>query len=163
MEARSLADDLFEHARETVEREGVALLDVEVVPRPRTLLRFVIDGEGGTTIRDCVRVDRALAGFLTTWERAPASYVIEVTSPGLDRRLRRDEEYDHFRGRLVRPHAEVEEEGTREWVGLLGGRDGEDVILRIEDEVVRVPKERIRSARLLFEKGAGKPGSGRKK
>jgi ribosome maturation factor RimP len=163
MTARSLADELLEHARETVEKEGVALLDVEVAPRPRTLLRFVIDGEGGATIRDCVRVDRALAGFLATWERAPESYVIEVTSPGLDRRLRRDEEYDHFRGRLVRLHAEIEDEGAREWVGVLGGRDGGDVILCVEDEIVRIPKERIRSARLLFKKEQGKSGSGRKK
>ncbi|MFH1681258.1 MAG: hypothetical protein ABIH26_11535 [Candidatus Eisenbacteria bacterium] len=162
MAAANLADELLGIARETVEGEGVTLLDVEVVHGSRTVLRFVIDGEGGTRIRDCVRVDRALGRLMETWEHAPPNYAIEVTSPGLDRRLRRSEEYDHFRGRLVRVQAEIDDRGTRERVGVLEGRDGEDVILRTEEETVRIPMDRIRSARLLF-KAPGGEGRGRKR
>jgi ribosome maturation factor RimP len=162
MAAADLSEELFNRAKPVVEGEGVLLLDVEAKPGSRTILRFVIDGDGGVTIDDCVRVNRAVGGFLETWERAPRSFVVEVTSPGLDRKIRRRLEYDHFRGRLVRLHAEMEEIGAREFRGILEGLDREDVLLRVEGEIVRIPVERIRSARLSFE-APGASGSGRKR
>jgi len=160
--ARDSAEELFDRASGAAEAAGVFLLDVEVHPGPRTILRFVIDADGGVKIDDCVRVDRAIRDLLDTWEGAPRSYVVEVTSPGLDRKLRRRLEYDHFRGRAIRVHAELEGLGAREYRGVLEGLDREDVLLKIEGEVVRIPVERIRSARLCFDAPGG-AGSGRKK
>lgn len=162
MGAREIADDLYDISRGPIEATGVVLIDVEMVPGRRVLFRFVIDADGGATIDDCVKVTRVVRDFLDEWERAPENYRLEVTSPGLDRRLRRLEEYEHFRGRPVRLHADVDGEGVREFSGVLGGLDGEDVVLEADGETVRIPAERIGKARLLFE-GPGDAASGRKR
>ncbi len=162
MDSRQLADALYEKARSVVEGEGVTLVDVEMAPGPSVLFRFVIDGDGGVTIKDCVRVDRAVTDLLEEWDRKPDRYGVEVTSPGLQRKIRRIEEYDHFRTRPIRIHAEGDESEIREYRGLLGGLDGEDVLLEQEGETLRIPVERIRKARLLY-KPAGEADSRRKK
>ncbi|MFH1278664.1 MAG: ribosome maturation factor [Candidatus Eisenbacteria bacterium] len=162
MGPREIADELYDVCCGVVEREGLALIDVEMALGRRTVLRFVIDGDGGATIDDCVRVDRALGDHLEEWGRAPARYVLEVTSPGLDRRLRRREEYDHFRGRAVKIHADVNGEGVRELAGVLGGLEGDEVLLDREGERLRIPVDKIAKARLWFE-GPGGAGSGRKR
>lgn len=162
MGPREIADELMESCRGVVEREGLVLIDVEMALGRRTVFRFVIDGDGGATIGDCARVDRALGDHLEEWENAPALYVLEVTSPGLDRKLRRREEYDHFRGRAVKIHADVDGEGVRELVGILGGLEGDEVLLDRDGEKQRIPVERIAKARLWFE-GPGGAGSGRKR
>ena len=162
MDSRPLADALYEELKSVVEGEGVVLVDVEMVPGPSVLFRFVIDGDGGVAIEDCVRVDRAVPDFLEEWDRKPERYGVEVTSPGLDRKIRRIEEYDHFRTRSVRIHAEGDESEVREYRGLLGGMEGEDVLLEQEGETLRIPVERIRKARLLF-KPAGGADARRKK
>jgi ribosome maturation factor RimP len=162
MGPRDLADELFDLAAPVVEREGLVLIDVEAAPGPRVRFRFVIDGDGGAKIDDCVRVDRAVGDLLETWERAPRSYVVEVTSPGLDRRIRREAEYEHFRGRRARLHVEAEGTAPAEVSGVLEGMDGGDVLLRTGEEVIRVPADRIRAARLVAETSRGS-GAGRKK
>ena len=157
----ALEEDLFRLAREPVEGEGLILLDVEAIPGGPMRVRFVIDGDGGATIDDCVRVSRLLSDRLDDWDRIPGRYNLEVTSPGLDRRIRRIEEYDYFRGRKIRLFADREGEGVREYRGTLEGLDGEVVQLRTEEGILRIPADRIGKARLLFE-GKKSGGSGRK-
>ena len=162
MGAAELGEDLFHDARDRVEEEGVSLLDVEVVPGPRTVVRFVIDADGGVTIDDCVRVTPKVSAFLEEWNRISGRYTVEVTSPGLERKLRRRGEYDHFRGREVRLHADLEGEGAREYRGVLEGMEGDFVLLETAEETLRFPIDRIRKARLYF-RGPKRSDSERKK
>jgi len=162
LDAKQLADHLYALARPAVEGEGLVLLDVETAPGRRMLFRFVIDGDGGVKIDDCVRVDRVVTDLLEEWDGTPELYAVEVTSPGLDRKIRRRDEYDHFRGRTARLYAETEAEGSREFLGTLEGMDGDQVLLRVDEETVRIPVDRIHKAKLLFE-APGCAGSGRKK
>ncbi len=162
MSASQLGEDLYRLAREGVEEEGVTLLDVEVAPGRRTVIRFVIDADGGVTIDDCVRVTQKVSGLLEEWNGISGSYTVEVTSPGLERTFRRREEYDHFRGREVRVHAELEGTGPREYRGILEGTEGDFVLLETPEEKLRIPIESVRKARLLFQ-GPRKSNSERKK
>ena len=98
MGLRKIEEDLLVEARPNVERAGIVLLDVEARPGNDLQLRFIIDAEGGVSVDDCARVDRMVAAWLEEGGRVPERYSLEVSSPGLDRRLRRREEYDHFRG-----------------------------------------------------------------
>jgi ribosome maturation factor RimP len=146
-----LEEDLLEGTRPGVEGAGVTLLDVEAHPGRGLLVRFIIDAEGGITVEDCVRVDRIVSGLLEESGKMPDRYTVEVTSPGLDRRLRRREEYDHFRGRLIRIHADGGGETDREYRGILEGTDGREVLLRVEKDTIRIALEDVTKARLLFE------------
>jgi ribosome maturation factor RimP len=148
-----LAETLFEETRERVEKAGVTLLDVEVIPRGRTLFRFVIDAEGGATIDDCVRVDRILTGYFQESDRVFGNYTVEVTSPGLERKLRRREEYDHFRGRRVQVIAPLGEGTQQEIRGVLEGTEGNEVLLLCDDETMRIPFDLIAKAKLLYDEG----------
>jgi len=159
---KELANVVYDLCRPAVAEEGLVLIDVEVAPGARTILRFVIDGDGGATIDDCVRIDRVVGGLLREWEGAPPRYAVEVTSPGLERRIRRTEEYEHFRGRRAVIHAEDAGGENRRYVGLLGGLEGDDLLLESEGETVRIPVERIHKARLWFEAPGGER-SGRKR
>ncbi|MBN1826717.1 MAG: ribosome maturation factor RimP [Candidatus Eisenbacteria bacterium] len=161
MALESLEEDLFRLAFESVEGEGLVLLDVEAIPGGPMRIRFVIDGDGGVTIDDCARVSRLLSDLLDEWERLPGRYRLEVSSPGLDRKIRRRAEYDHFRSRGIRIFADLDGAGIREHRGTLEGLDGEDVLLRMEEGILRIPADRIGKAQLVFD-GGKSGGSGRK-
>ncbi len=151
MGLHKIEEDLLKDVRPDMERAGVTLLDVEARPGNGLQLRFIIDAEGGVSVDDCVRVDRLVEALLEENDEMPEKYSVEVTSPGLERELRRREEYDHFRGRLIRIITSGEENAYREYRGVLEGTDGGEVLLKIEDETVRVSLEEVTKAKLLFE------------
>lgn len=159
MNLEELEESVLQMVRETIEGAGMVLLDVEAVPGNPMVLRHVIDADGGATISDCAKISRALLDLLEEWEGITGKYSLEVTTPGLDRKIRRVEEYDYFRGRTVKVFADMEETGTREYSGVLDGMDGDDVLLKMEKETIRIPVDRIVKARLFFrEAGKGKSG-----
>ncbi len=163
MGLRDIEERLFEGVRADLEDAGVTLLDVEAHPSGASLLlRFVIDVEGGVTLDDCVRVDRMIGAFLMEDDFVREDHTVEVTSPGLDRRLKRVGEYDHFRGRRARIHLADGGDGPLERSGILEGTDEGDVLLDTGGETVRIPLEKIAKAKLLFEERKN-TASGRKR
>jgi ribosome maturation factor RimP len=96
-----------EGIRAIVERvtssEGLFLVDVELKGgRAHPLLRIYIDKPGGVSHADCQLVSEQVSVILDVEDPFPGSYTLEVSSPGLDRELRRPSEYDHFTGRRAR-------------------------------------------------------------
>src|SRR5712692_797270 len=87
---------------------GLTLVDVEVRRRgPKTLIRVVIErpqeqGDGGISVGDCERAHVLIGHALDAEDPVPHTYVLEVSSPGLDRPIRQASEYERFRGRLAR-------------------------------------------------------------
>jgi len=109
-----MAVDL-EHLRTLAERvvtsEGLYLVDVELKGgRSNPLLRIYIDKPGGVSHADCQLVSEQLSAMLDVEDPFPGSYTLEVSSPGLDRELRKPRDYEHFAGRrarlILRPAAE---------------------------------------------------------
>jgi len=101
-----MAADL-EHIWEIAERvatsEGLALIDVELKGgRSNPLLRIYIDKPQGVSHADCVLVSEQVSAILDVEDPFPASYTLEVSSPGLDRALTRPSHYEHFSGRRAR-------------------------------------------------------------
>lgn len=162
MAVRDFEERVFQGTRDAVARAGVVLLDIEAVPGSVTRLRFFIDAEGGVKIEDCVRVDRLLTLFLTQEdeELIPGDFSVEVSSPGLDRVLRRREEYTHFAGREIQLFTGNPEDGVREYRGILDGLEEEEVLLRTPDESLRIPIEEVTKARLTFDLGGATSGRG---
>jgi ribosome maturation factor RimP len=111
----------------------------------------------GVTVDDCARVSRALEAWLDEHEELSDRYVLEVSSPGVDRPLVRARDFERFRGERVAVKGKevLLGKATRlegELLGLVDGdTEAEAVLLRLPDgEEVRIPRAEIRKAHLVF-------------
>ncbi len=110
----------------------------------------------GVTVDDCARVSRALEPWLDAREDLPERYVLEVSSPGVDRPLLRDRDFERFRGErvAVKGHDILAGKARRlegELLGLEGEGGGSAVRLRLPDgDEVRIPRNEIAGANLVF-------------
>jgi ribosome maturation factor RimP len=133
------------------ERDGCELLEVEF---KGGVLRFVIDHPGGVTLEHCESYSRQASAVLDVEDFGAGSYLLEVSSPGLDRKLYGARDYRRFTGRLVRVTFRVPETGRkRTVVGTLeeyseagGGRLA--LIERERSERIELPLEQVALARL---------------
>jgi ribosome maturation factor RimP len=129
----------------------------------RPLLKLRIDRPdakpgSGVTVDECATVSRALEPWLDAHQAVGDKYVLEVSSPGVDRPLVRQRDFDRFRGErvAVTGHDVLLGRSTRlegELLGLLDeGSEAEAVVLRLSSgEEVNVPKKDIRRVNLVFE------------
>jgi ribosome maturation factor RimP len=132
---------------------GIELDDFEINKmKGKALIRVFIEKEGGTTIDDCTRVSREIEAVLDVEDPIPYSYVLEVSSPGLDRPLKEPRHFMKYAGKTVRvvTHKPVDKETF--FVGkLLNADDKEIVLLLKKDRKITVPYENISKARLEVE------------
>jgi len=119
---------------------------------PNALLRVYIDSETGVTLEDCQRVSHQLSGILDVEDPAIGRYVLEVSSPGLDRPLFEAKHFERFAGSLARLQLRASLGGRRKLAGrLLGMRDEMVVIVDNEGQEWQVPLEQVEKARLVPE------------
>jgi len=129
-----LGEKLRGEIRQIAADFGCELVAVETAGAGRGLtVRLVIDREGGVTLEDCERVSRDVSPLLDAEAEIPHSYHLEVSSPGLDRKLYSVEDAKQFLGRRIRVKSSVLVEGARNFSGRLDSVDGDR--LRIVDEV----------------------------
>ena len=127
-------------------QNNLMLWDIRFVKEGATwILRVVIDREDKpVSINDCVAVSRALSPVLDEADPIPQSYCLEVTSPGSDRELTREEHYAYYEGypvtlRLYRP----DDNGQKELVGLLIGWEDGFTIETEEGETLTLDKKAV--------------------
>src|SRR5262245_23616597 len=124
---------------------GLELVDVDWRPhRPRGALRIFVDKRGGVGIGDCERVSRELGDLLDVSGLIDQPYDLEVSSPGLDRQLRKEREYRWAVGKLVRCWLA----GGEEVRGCLREVGDERLTLERDGGRVEVPRAAITKARL---------------
>jgi len=135
--------------------EGVELVTVEWAGSPRQgVLRLIIDrAEGGVGHRDCQAVSEQVGVLLDVEDLVPGRYVLEVASPGLDRRLYKPADYERFRGRRVQVRLKQrrEELGGRRFTAELEGLADGVVSFQLEDRTLRVPYDDIDRVNLVLE------------
>lgn len=133
-----------------MEKNNFELVDVEFVKEgPNWYLRVFVDKKGGITIDDCELVSRALEAELDVKDPIEQAYILEVSSPGIDRPLKKDADFARYAGELVDIKLYKPMDGKKEYQGqLIGLFDG---IVKIKDdeekEICFVRKE-IASIRL---------------
>ncbi|MGQ0735782.1 MAG: ribosome maturation factor RimP [Acidobacteriota bacterium] len=123
------------------------------------VLRVVLDRPGpsatpsdSVSIEDCERVSRELSTLLDVEEMMTDRYVLEVSSPGLDRPLRVPADYERFAGRLAKIVMREPVNRQTAFAGRLRGLDGDDVLFESEGgKSVRLPLKAISRARLDVE------------
>jgi ribosome maturation factor RimP len=127
----------------------------------RPLLRVRIDRPdstpgNGVTVEECARVSRGLEAWLDEHESLAERYVLEVSSPGLDRPLTRRRDFERFRGKRVAVKGDGPLAGRArrlegELLGMTDEGDSEAVCLRLENgDEVRIPRSEIVGAKLVF-------------
>ena len=131
---------------------GMDLIEVEVNRgRGRLLVRLYIDREQGVTVDDCARVSRAVERLLDAKDSIQGAYTLEVSSPGLDRPIRKEEDFIKFRDREIRVKTEIPIDGRTHFSGiLLGISDGSVIVLGEQNEEFRIPHRSIKKARLVY-------------
>lgn len=138
-----------------IEQMGYELVDVEYCREgQRYFLRLFIDGPGGISLDDCERVSRAVEVELDRVDPIPHSYYLEVSSPGVERPLKKEADFLRFRGRKVTVRTFAPIEGRRNFEGVLLGLEGETVHIQTSSgEQYSIPRQGIASARLKYEPG----------
>ena len=102
------------------------------------------------TVDDCAEVSQLVSALLDVEDPLPGSYMLEVTSPGIDRPLVRPEDYDRFAGFEAKIETAQPVAGRRRFRGRVRGRDGANVLIECEDGPATVPFTDIRRATLVL-------------
>jgi ribosome maturation factor RimP len=141
-----------------VESLGFELVDVEVAgSKTRPILRLRIDRTDSTdqsavSLEDCTRVSRAVESFLDENEDLSERYVLEVSSPGVERPLVKPRDFERFAGKEVSiktSHA-VGDRGKRIDGVLVGLKGDEEVEVKVGNDVVSVKRSDIKKAHLVY-------------
>ncbi len=148
---------LIQRIREIAERvassEGLEVVEVEFRGQPpRALLRIFIDKPEGINHHDCEAVSTQVGAILDVEDFIPGRYTLEVSSPGVERRLHRPADYTRFAGKKIKLIMREPVNGHRQLVGRLEGFEGGSVTLLPEHgEPVSVDYDNIERANLVFE------------
>ena len=126
---------ISEIAGRVTAREGIELVHVEVTSGRNPILRVFIDKPGGVTIDDCAHVSERISLILDVEDPIPNKFMLEVSSPGLDRGLYKESDYERFAG--LPSHIKLSEaiNGQKNFHGKLIGldREGETAAIIEED------------------------------
>ena len=132
-----------------VEAAGCSLWDVEYVREAgQWFLRVYIDREGGVSINDCEAVSRPLSDALDEADPIEGSYVLEVSSAGADRPLKKPEHFAAFLGTEVEVRLYRAMDGRKDHVGVLAGYDNGDVTIDTADGPRTFVKKDVAQTRL---------------
>lgn len=137
---------------------GFELIGVEYQPGTRARVRLYIDSPTGITVDDCANMSHAVSAVLDVEDPIPGKYTLEVSSPGLDRPLFRLEDFARYTGQRARIRMQRPLPGSapavpggrpqRNFLGVLAGVEGGDVLLHTETGPLRLPYADIDKAHL---------------
>jgi len=142
-------------AEPVVTFEGMELIHVECIKmHTRWIIRLFLDKEGGITLNDCANISSQLGDIFDIREVVNGSYTLEVSSPGLDRPISRDEDFVKYRNSKVDIKTGVKIEGVKNFHGILTDYIEEDgrklVLIEITGKVYRIPRQDIVKANLAY-------------
>ena len=153
-----ICEQVSRFAQPILDSMGLELVEIEFARMGKDwVLRLFIDKEGGVTLDDCAGLSHDLSAVLDVEDFITVNYSLEVSSPGLDRPLKKLEDYERYRGRLVkiRTYDQVADDAGNKRKTFLGILEGlADGVVRIklkEGQTASVPLDRVAKANLEFE------------
>ena len=144
------AEELARLLEPTVERLGYELMDLELRLGGRGgFVRLFIDHPDGIGLDDCEQVSHAVSAMLDVEDPLPGQYNLEVSSPGLDRKLTKPEHFQRFTGETVKVQMRFPIAGRRRFRGTLVSSDDENIVVDVDGEPHTLPIAKIDTARLV--------------
>lgn len=144
------SDELAELIGPTVERLGFELTDLEVKLGGRNgVVRLFIDQPAGITLDDCEKVSLAVSALLDVEDPVPGHYDLEVSSPGVNRKLTKPEHFTRFAGEVVKVEMRFPIDGRKRFRGQLKAADGENIEVEVDGVLYSLPLATIDTARLV--------------
>ncbi|MGE5404231.1 MAG: ribosome maturation factor RimP [Candidatus Saccharibacteria bacterium] len=137
--------------------KDLSQMDIEVVDiefrkdNGRWIFRVFIDHPDGVTHDTCQAASEVINDVLDREDIIKQFYFLEVSSPGLDRVIKKDSDFARFGGQKVKVKAKAPINGQKNFVGILKGLDGDSIVLDLEDRTVRIPRGETSQVRLVVE------------
>mgnify|MGYP001814256245 FL=1 len=143
-------DELANLLGPAIERLGYELVDLEArLGGKGGLVRLYIDKPDGIDLDDCEKVSLAVSALLDVEDPIPGNYNLEVSSPGLDRKLTKVEHFQRVEGETVKVQMRFPIEGRRRFRGTLVSSDEENIVVEVDGESHSLPLKTIDTARLV--------------
>ena len=151
-EKLSINEKIQRLVRPIVEAEEMELVDVEYKKGSNSVLRIFIDKPEGVNVSDCTKISTQVGAFLDIEDLIENNYVLEVSSPGLDRPLKNKADYDRNKGKLIKVSLYAPLEGKKTFIGRIISADDQKVILKEKsDKVIDIPFAAIAKGKLKIE------------
>ena len=151
---RDFIEKLWKMIDPILEPEGLELVELEYRPEGgRWILRLYIDRPSGVTLDDCELASRQVGALLDIEDPIHHPYTLEVSSPGINRVLRREKDFNLFAGSPVVVKTSVKINGRRNFAGTLLGAKHSKVLVEINGEIVEIGLDNIDKARLNLPQG----------
>ena len=149
MVLRGIVDRVWEIADPILLSEGMELVDVEYRRESRGwVLRLYLDKEGGITLDDCTRISQEVGRTLDVEDFIEAPYLLEVSSPGLTRRLKTEQDFMKYRNHLITVKTVDPVENRRRFRGRLLGISGNQIEMESDGGVLQIPISKVAKANL---------------
>ncbi|MHC1750521.1 MAG: ribosome maturation factor RimP [Cellulosilyticaceae bacterium] len=134
MNKKQVVDDVTLYLEPILEEHAYELVDVEFVKEgPTYYLRIYIDKDGGITIQDCEIISKTVEPVLDEKDPIKEPYMLEVSSPGLDRILKKDKDFDRFAGSVIDVKLYKAVDKQKQIQGTLVKKTEDKLILEVED------------------------------
>jgi ribosome maturation factor RimP len=135
-----------------IKEKDLELVDVEYLKEGvHWYLRLFIDKDGGIDIDDCSGVSHTVSELLDASDIIRQTYTLEVSSPGLERPLKKSEDFQRFQGELITVKTNKLYKGYQEFSGYLIGLEDGEIILEYEGTRMAIPRSVVKKAHLAIE------------
>ncbi|MFO7785300.1 MAG: ribosome maturation factor RimP [Thermodesulfobacteriota bacterium] len=152
LDAKGTAQEVADLIAPVLEDMGFELVDVEYVSKHgRWVLRLFIDREGGITVDDCAGVSGEIGDVLDVRDIIDHEYVLEVSSPGINRPLKKKKDFQGAAGRKVKLRTIHPREGRRNYEGVLERVEGDMITLLVDGAEVSFSIEEVEKANLVYD------------
>lgn len=153
MSSATVVEKITEIAERVAASEGLEIVEIEWKGGGNNrILRIYIDKPGGISHADCEAISHQVGAILDLEDVIPARYTLEVSSPGLDRKLLKPADYQRFLGKKAKIKLRGPMEGRSHFMGRLAEFDGNQVGLDVEGgQRVRFSLDEVAAARLMVE------------
>jgi ribosome maturation factor RimP len=149
--AESILEEISQLIEPVLADMGIELVDVDFFSEQnKRILRIYADRPTGINLDDCAMVSREIGNLLDVKELLQHRYVLEVSSPGLNRPLKKEKDFLRAVGQKVKIKTAVPLKGSRNFTGVLQSFESGVLQLNLDDAAVLIPKEDVKKANLVF-------------
>lgn len=153
-------DQIEKLVQPLLEDLGCELVDLEYQREQRGwVLRFFLDKKGGINLDECAMASREINSLLDVENIINTAYNLEVSSPGIERPLKKHQDFKRFSGQLAKIKTldaidpDVTGKSRKTFIGTLSGLEGDDLLLTLKNttDAIRIPLQQIDKANLQYE------------